>query len=260
MTKVFLILAILASAAGAFFTWQNKTAFEEVHSENKDLAEETKGLKAKHRKASVVFEDTKAELSTEENAREEASTRVEILRGNLKRRTDRIGAQNAKLRETNTQIDEFNTILGGIGVTNPDELNTSLEEETDKSTDLTAQIDEQKVLIEGLKSQVNDKRGVLSGLRKAIADRAEKFNVKTRRARISAVDPAWSFAVINIGNTAGINVNDRVIVERGGQRVGLLVIKSVERTQIVADIVPGASDGNVQVGDSVVFDSQDEQS
>ena len=104
------------------------------------------------------------------------------------------------------------------------------------------------------------RRAVLAGLRKTISDNAAQFNVRTRRASISAVDLEWNFAEINMGDTKGIDVNDRVIVERSGQRVGMLVVKTVGRGQIIGNIVPEAGGGAIQAGDSVVFDKKEEES
>ena len=144
------------------------------------------------------------------------------------------------------------TILANLDLPNPEALGIELEEGESKKVEMETAVEEQTLLAQSLSTSINDKRGVLKSLKKSVAERAANLGVRSRRGRISAVDPTWDFAVINMGNTAGITPNDRVIVERGGQRVGMLVVKTVEPSKIVANLVPEASQG-VQAGDTVIF-------
>ncbi len=260
MSKVFLILAIVAAGAAAFVANGNKATFAEVHESNKDLSAEISQLKRDNSNELVAIDDANSELATAENTRDEAQARRDYSQSNLADRTKAINARKSELNRVNTEIQEVQTILGRYNLPSPDALNASLEEESAKQIELQEQIDEQTIAVEGLRSEVNDKRGVLANLRKTVAERDAEFNVKTRRATIQAVDPEWGFAIIRT-NAAGISANDRVIVERGGQRVGMLVVKTVEGSKVVADVVPEASVGvTVQPGDTVIFDKKKQES
>ncbi len=260
MTKIFLILTAVAAGGAAFFAWGNKESYATVKSEIETLETEANNLKNKFNRINSQFTDTTDELEKQGAARDEEKFRVELSRDKLKSRVKAIGETQGAVNSMRAEIDQMTAILRNANVGDPAELQQKRSDAADKETELEAAIAEQESLLESAKAKVNERKAVLAGLRKSIAESAAQFNVKTRRASISAVDPEWNFAVINMGNTEGIGVNDRVIVERAGQRVGMLVVKSVDRSQIVGNIVPETGGGAIQPGDSVVFEKKKEDS
>ena len=257
MTKIFLILAILAGGAASYIAYENKQAYSDVLAANGDVIKKLEKLKRDNSAEVTKIDNAKADLSAAEDARNEVEARRNLKRENLGKRTAAISATRTELGTINTEIQELNTVLGGLDLPSPEALNTELEEASGKKLEMEQAIEEQSSLASTLRTSINDKRGVLASLRKSLADQAANFQVKSRRAQISAVDPEWGFAVINTGNTNGINPNDRVIVERGGQRVGMLIVKTVEPSKIVANLVPEAGP-SVQPGDTVIFEQQNE--
>ena len=260
MTKIILILTAVAAGAASYKAWGNKQAFAALKAEVESLEQEATNLKNKYNRVDSEFTDTSDELEKQGAARDEEKFRVELSRDKLKSRTNAITETQSEVNAMNGEIDQMKAILANSGVEDPEALQAALVEATDRNTELTTLIDEQTTNLETAQARVNERRAVLANLRKTVQEESAQFNVKTRRATVSAVDPEWNFAVINMGNTEGIGVNDRVIVERGGQRIGMLVVDKVERSQITANIVPEAGGGDVQPGDSVVFDKKKEES
>ena len=252
MSKVFLILAIIAAGAASFMAFGNKATFTDLLAENKKSKADITKLKRSNSTELGKIDNAKADLAAVEESRNEAEARRNLKRENLNKRSAAVSTTKGELQKVNLEIQELTTILNGLDLPNPEALNSELETASGEKLELETTIEEQSILAESLRTSVNDKRGVLKSLKQSIADRAASLGVRSRRGRISAVDPSWDFAVINIGNTAGVSPNDRVIVERGGQRVGMLVVKSVERARIVANLVPEAGQG-VQAGDTVIF-------
>ena len=256
MTKVFLILAIIAAAAASYLGWENKKEFSSVSEEYEATQKQVTTIRKSFSKEAAEFNEISIELETEKTARDEAETRLDLAKTKQKNRVDRIAEKNKELRSMETEIAEIDIIInkaGGGG--DLDSILPDLEIATEREAELQGLIQEQQDLVDSMRKQVNDKRGVLKSLKQKLSDMDNSFNVKTRRARISAADPEWNFCVINTGNAAGISDGDRAIVVRGGQRIGLLKIKSIESGRIVADVdtetlTPGMS---VQAGDSVVF-------
>lgn len=256
MSKIFLILAIVAAGAAAFVANQNRQESAEVLQANKDLDKQTEQLERDNNSEQLVIDDTRAELATAQNNRDEAQARRDYSRSNLNNRVNEIKSKRDELSEVNSEIQEVVSKLELYNLPSPEALNAQLEEESAKKIELEEQIGEQTVSAQKLRQQVNDKRGVLGNLRDTLAERNAEFNVKARRATITQVNPEWGFAVIPM-NATGVSVNDRVIVERGGQRVGMLVVKSVQPSEVVANIVPEASAGvTIQPGDTVIFEKK----
>lgn len=257
MSKVFLILAILAAGAASYFAFENKNAYTEVLEENKEVEEQLAKLKRDNSTEIGKIDNAKAELAAAEESRNEAEARATLKRENVSKRDAALNSTRNELQGVNQEIAVLESDLQKLNLPSAEALTVELEEASAKKVEMEAEIEEQTVLAESLRTALNGKRGVLSSLKRSVAERAASLGVKSRRARISAVDPEWGFAVINTSNTAGINAKDRVIVERGGQRVGMLVVERVERSKIVANLVPEAGPG-VQPGDTVIFQQKSE--
>lgn len=252
MSKVFLILAIIAAGAASYTASENKGAFTDALANNKKAKAEITKLKRNNSTQLGKIDNAKADLAAVEESRDEAEARRNLKRENVSKRSAAVSTTKGELQKVNLEIGEVETILANLDLPNPEALGIELEEGESKKVEMETAVEEQTLLAQSLSTSINDKRGVLKSLKKSVAERAANLGVRSRRGRISAVDPTWDFAVINMGNTAGITPNDRVIVERGGQRVGMLVVKTVEPSKIVANLVPEAGQG-VQAGDTVIF-------
>ena len=73
--------------------------------------------------------------------------------------------------------------------------------------------------------------------------------------QVLAVNRAYNFLVISLGDKQGVAMNGEMIVKRGGLQVARVKITSVEPTTSIADIVPGSLGRgvNVQAGDEVIY-------
>ena len=257
MSKVFLILAIIAAGAASYLAFENKNAFADVLAENETTSSEISKLKRSNATELAKIDDAKADLAAVEESRNEAEARRNHRQENLGKRTAAVASTKSELQKVNLEVQELTTILKNLDLPSPEALNSELEAASGEKIELETSIEEQSLLAQSLRTAINDKRGVLKSLQQSRAERAASLGVRSRRGQISAVDPSWDFAVINLGNTEGITPNDRVIVERAGQRVGMLVVKTVEPSRIVANLVPEAGEG-VQAGDSVIFQQKSE--
>ena len=87
--------------------------------------------------------------------------------------------------------------------------------------------------------------------------------VKRRRAAqppglhgtILAVNQAYNFVVLNLGNRQGVENNAEMLILRGGTLIGKIRISSVEPATAIGDIISSSLPKGVQVqpGDTVVY-------
>jgi cell shape-determining protein MreC len=105
---------------------------------------------------------------------------------------------------------------------------------------LTANLESTKNRANGLESQLVEKK------------RIQKANDLS--GRILAVNEAWNFVVLNVGDKSGIASNTELLVKRGNTRIGRVRITSVEPASSIADIIPGSlvNGLSIQPGDYVV--------
>jgi len=75
------------------------------------------------------------------------------------------------------------------------------------------------------------------------------------RGTVLAVNQAYNFVVLNLGNRQGLRANTEMLVFRGGARIGKIRISSVEPATAIGDIVTNTLARGVQVqpGDNVTY-------
>jgi hypothetical protein len=69
--------------------------------------------------------------------------------------------------------------------------------------------------------------------------------------KITFVNRAWNFVVLNVGLSNGVVPNGELIVYRGRNFLGKIKVTSAEDSTAVADILPDAK-ADIQVGDDVL--------
>lgn len=71
------------------------------------------------------------------------------------------------------------------------------------------------------------------------------------KGKIIVVDPKWDFVVLNIGDDQGVLQDGELLVSRDGKLVAKVIVRSVEKSRSIANIVPGWKLGDVIEGDEV---------
>ena len=69
--------------------------------------------------------------------------------------------------------------------------------------------------------------------------------------KVTFVDHAWNFVILNVGLSAGVVPNGELIVYRGRDFLGKIRVTKVDPNDAVAEILPDVK-GDIQVGDSVL--------
>ena len=114
---------------------------------------------------------------------------------------------------------------------------------------------EQETLIAKLQSDLESSRGQLETLRKKDQDRTALKMRNGLEGRILAVNQAWNFVVLNLGDKNGVVGNAEMLIKRGTQLVGKVRVTSVEPSTSIADIVANSVPRglSIQPGDNVIY-------
>ena len=72
------------------------------------------------------------------------------------------------------------------------------------------------------------------------------------KGQVVSVDPKFQFVVLNIGEDQGARTHGEMLVSRNGKFIGKVHISNVDKTQSVANILPGWQQGEVMEGDQVI--------
>jgi cell shape-determining protein MreC len=78
---------------------------------------------------------------------------------------------------------------------------------------------------------------------------------KGLEGQVLAVNGAYNFVVLSLGDRQGVVMNSQMVVFRGDRMVARVKVTSVEPSTSIADIIPGSSpsDFRVMPGDRVVY-------
>jgi seryl-tRNA synthetase len=72
------------------------------------------------------------------------------------------------------------------------------------------------------------------------------------KGKVIQSDPKWDFVVLDIGESQGILEKSELLVNRNGQLVAKVIVRSVQKDRCVANVVPGWKIGEVAEGDQVI--------
>lgn len=200
-------------------------------------------------KTTVKLEETTANLTTAQE--------------NLKKASAKITDLDAQLTDKNLQINDLKNenIIQENKIKELTPPAASGKFQAQQEAEWSTQLAEQKTLVSKLQSQ-------LESTQKRIEEYArkdmERQKLQTRlglEGKVLAVNQAWNFVVLSIGNKNGVATNAEMLVKRGDQLVGKVRVTSVEPSSSIADIITSSlSKGRlIQPGDSVIYDTSNDQ-
>ena len=128
---------------------------------------------------------------------------------------------------------------------------------------------EMKAMLDDTKQQLEaaeQEKAVLGDKVKAAQDRVAAMEEEKRRREsgantpgvhgtVLAVNQAYNFVVLSMGDRQGVVPNSEMLVMRGGALIGKIRISSVEPTTSIGDIITNSLARGVQVqpGDTVIY-------
>ncbi len=126
---------------------------------------------------------------------------------------------------------------------------------TGPSPEQVAKEKEQETLITQLQQKVENQTAELSKYRQADEDRKQGLMRPGTEGQVLAVNPAWNFVVLSLGDKNGVVNNAELLVKRGRQLIGKVRVTSVEPSTSVADIVSNSVPQGIVInpGDRVIY-------
>ena len=73
------------------------------------------------------------------------------------------------------------------------------------------------------------------------------------KGSVVAVDDKWDFVIVSVGEKDGARQSGKLMVSREGKLVGKVQISSLDENQSIANILPNWKQGDIQVGDTVLY-------
>ncbi|MDQ3199948.1 MAG: hypothetical protein ABIR38_08765 [Chthoniobacterales bacterium] len=217
----------------------------------KQTAERSRSLTEKKLK---LRETDLAAATSKATAAEEKASSIEA---DLTKAQNEKAEFDAKLQASESQIADLQkrvadaTVSGVDGApegVSPNEMKAMLD---DAKSQLEAAEQEKTVLADKVKS-AQDR---VAAMEEEKRRRDSGANTPGVHGTVLAVNQAYNFVVLNLGERQGVVPNSELLVMRQGALIGKLRISSVEPTTSIGDIISNSLARGVQVqpGDTVIY-------
>lgn len=267
MTKILLIAAIVFSLGAAVLGFLNRgtlvTAQEELDNTNTKLANTEQKLEA----AQKDSEEKKQQIT-------DLSSEKDTLTANLGEAQNQLNASKEELATAQEKATTLETELAQASGdaeakdTRIAELEQQLAEgagatstgtgDTADVAEITAERDELRTVVAGLEDRATGLEAQVAELRRKENARQTSQMRQGLQGTILAVNQAWNFVVLSLGDRQGVVPNAEMLVQRGSQLLGRIRVTSVEPSTSIADIlvrtVPRGF--TVMPGDTVIYQAQ----
>jgi len=226
------------------------------------------------------------EVTTAKSQRESAERQRQTLEKNIKNRETKVANEVAKIAENESRIASAEAELVKTQTQKSDlqgklqanesqiaELQKHMQEMTQTAAnpnpgapslaELQAQLDDARKQLEGAereKTFISEKMGPTrqqSRGPEVMVHRREPSVHPSIRGTVMAVNQAYNFVVLNLGNRQGLEPNAEMLVLRDTTIIGKIRISSVEPATAIGDILGNSLARGVQVqpGDTVIYAS-----
>ena len=264
MKAILYIVAIVAIAAGGWFSYGSMSKFEALQAERKQLDTENEARKANIKKTDEeanTMEDelkkAKQSLAELESNRDNTINNAGLAKKEAATWTSKINGQKEQIDKTQDLIIQiqksFAAEIGGdIELDQIPGLVKQLEDDLKKAN---KDLEELQTHAKVAGDRVTASETQISELNQRITKRANRIKANALQGRISAVNHDWGFVTISIPSNMPVTSASKLIIKRGNKYIGNLKINAIEGTRIIADIdyktvAPGIV---VQSGDAVVL-------
>jgi len=267
MTKALLAACIAVSIGAAVLGFLNRGKLldtrAELESKSNELAKKQQDLEA----ANKDIEGKKEEIAKLSSEKEQLSAELGETKGNLDKTKKELAAATEKATELATEL----SIVKSESEAKDVKI-AGLEEQLAGRAGATAAAPEGGVDTKALRTELEEVKTLLTaaqdrntGLETQISEykRKEVARQKSQmrqgvQGTILAVNQAWNFVVLSIGDRQGVVNNAEMLVQRGGQLLGKVRVTSVEPSTSIADIVVRTVPRGFSVmpGDTVIYPSQ----
>lgn len=258
MAKYLLIAAIVISLVTAGLGFKNHDTLVTTKATLADTETNLASTKKTLTTTQGELKTTKETLATTESDKEKIASDLTAANADLSKTKGDLDTATKDAAEKGSQIADLQKTIDDLKASMPENQQGpgGLKEMVDK---LNQTIAEQGAQIASLSEKNKADTATIKTFQDKEAERAKNVMKPGIEGQVLAVNPAWNFVVLSIGDKQGAVNNAEMLIKRGGQYLGKVRITSVEPSTSIADIVANTlPDGvAVQPGDSVIYQVQE---
>jgi uncharacterized phage infection (PIP) family protein YhgE len=245
--KIFVYIALVGAIAAGYFGW---TLIQKYTTSQTTLTQAQQSLNTETAKANKAAKD----VDTANAAKDQVSAQLATANSQIDQDKTQLQAAQKAQDDLNTQIKQAQSdeakakadlqqVTTDLGMSPADAKAKMAKDDTD----IAAAQAQQKILQDQL--QASQKQ--IADLHAEINNSNKSYIPPGVSGKVTFVNHAWNFVVLNVGLSNGVVPNGQLIVYRGRNFLGYVKITSAEENTSVGDIQPNAK-ADIQIGDDVV--------
>ena len=264
MTKPLLIAAIVFSLGAAVLGFLNRGKLIDARAELEGSAaqlasarQETEAVKKEVEGKSQEITALSSEKDTLTANLGEAKSQLTAAQGEVTAAQEKATAAEAELATLKTDMEAKDTKIAELEQQVAESASKPAAETADAG-EAAAERDELRTVVAGLEEKNSALQAQITELRRKDDARRKTQMRQGLQGTVLAVNQAWNFVVLSLGDRQGVVPNAEMLVERSGQMVGRVRVTSVEPSTSIADILVRTVPRGLSImpGDSVIYQAQ----
>lgn len=262
MTKPLLIVTIVVSLAAAVLGFLNQGTLTQTRTERDSAQTELASTKDTLQKTSTELDTAKKDIEAKAQEITTLTGEKDKLNTELTATKQQVTDAQAKLTEAEGNVSTLTAEataakekIDALTTENETLKKSSTTGQTAEAPDTQAQLDELKAVNAKLEEQVAGLKSEVASAQAAVAEYRNNVSRPGIQGTILAVNQAWNFVVLSLGDRQGLKSNSELLVQRDGQLLGKVRVTSVEPSTSIADIlvrtVPRGF--SIMPGDKVIY-------
>jgi membrane-associated HD superfamily phosphohydrolase len=201
----------------------------------------TVAAKKKADEATQARDEAETELTESKSKVDDLNTKLAAAQKNSDDLTQQLQTAKSDGDKAKSDLQHIKDVLGTMS---PEDMKAAMQK---AQSDMAAAQSQQKIL----QDQLQASEGQVKQLKDDI-NRAKVGNIPPGiSGKVTFVNRAWNFVVLNVGLSSGVVPNGELILYRGRNFLGKVKVTSAEDNTSVADILPNAK-ADIQIGDDVL--------
>jgi predicted RNase H-like nuclease (RuvC/YqgF family) len=239
-----LVGAIAAAVFGFLLIQKLQTSQTNLTQSQQSLVVQKKAVVTATQKADEATQardQAVTELNESKSKIDDLNTKLAAAQKNSDDLTSQLQAAKSDADKAKSDLQHVKDVLGNMS---PEDMKAAMQK---AQSDMAAAQSQEKIL----QDQLQASESQVAQLKDDI-NRAKVGNIPPGvSGKVTFVNRAWNFVVLNVGLSSGVVPNGELIVYRGRNFLGKIKVTSAEDNTAVADILPNAK-ADIQIGDDVL--------
>jgi flagellar biosynthesis chaperone FliJ len=258
MAKLFLGLAIAIMLATAVLGFLAKGNIDKLQFGVKEAKSNLARADAAASKAKSDLEKSREELTAAASKADAAAAEAAAATKAKNDAATELSEKTTLLETKTAQLAALEKRLNDMPSNGPtgEDVGVRIQQMQNDLAKLTTDNAEKTAMVDELTRRTQEKETQLAAAQSEVKRYQANVTRSGLSGKILAVDPAWNFVVLSVGDRQGAMVGGVMLVTRGGEPIARARITSVEPATSIADVLPGSlrKGVTVQPGDGVVFE------